>query len=207
MIINHIKKSLKIAYRTGFCTPNYTKITNRYCSVEKLVLSEGIKYFWRAKYIWPLKSGRYLPELHSDVSNSCIWNTVSDSSYFSTKSSTPQTHKFIFDTRKKQVRLFLNGNRALKFWFPSPPQKNNIHQYLKKNKKIGVIPEGQMAHPRPPNAIPTTILMCNMDIKGQKFVCMGVNYLAFNVLLHTKSEQKVIGNWFCTQIISLKTVF
>ena len=30
---------------------------------------------------------------------------------------------------------------------------------------------------------------------------MGVEFLAFNVLLHTKSEQKVIGNWFCETII------
>ena len=35
-------------------------------------------------------------------------------------------------------------------------------------------------------------LMCNNDIKGQKFVCLGVGFLAFNVLLHTKSEQKEI---------------
>ena len=27
---------------------------------------------------------------------------------------------------------------------------------------------------------------------------MGVEFLAFNVLLCIKSEQKVIGNWFCT---------
>ena len=39
-------------------------------------------------------------------------------------------------------------------------------------------------------------LMYNKDIKGYKFVCVGV----FNVLLHTKSEQKVIGNWFYAQI-------
>ena len=28
-------------------------------------------------------------------------------------------------------------------------------------------------------------------IKGYKFVCVGVKFLAFNVLLHSKSEQKV----------------
>ena len=37
-------------------------------------------------------------------------------------------------------------------------------------------------------------LMCNKDIKGYKFVCVGVKFLAFNVLLHTNSEQIVIGN-------------
>ena len=37
-------------------------------------------------------------------------------------------------------------------------------------------------------------LMCNKDIKGQKFMCLGVEFLAYNVLLRTKSEQKVIGN-------------
>ena len=26
-------------------------------------------------------------------------------------------------------------------------------------------------------------------------------YLAFKILLHTKSEQKVVGHWFCAQII------
>ena len=36
--------------------------------------------------------------------------------------------------------------------------------------------------------------MCNWDIKGKKFVCVGVEFVAFNVLVHTKSEQKVIGN-------------
>ena len=41
-------------------------------------------------------------------------------------------------------------------------------------------------------------------------LCVGVEFLAFIVLLHTKSEQKVIGNWFYTPIIfknSLKTCF
>ena len=33
-------------------------------------------------------------------------------------------------------------------------------------------------------------LMCNIGI----FVSVKVEFLAFNVLLHTKSEQKVIGN-------------
>ena len=37
-------------------------------------------------------------------------------------------------------------------------------------------------------------LMCNKDIKGRKFVCLGVQFLAFSVLLHTKSEQRVRGN-------------
>ena len=38
-------------------------------------------------------------------------------------------------------------------------------------------------------------LMCNKDIKGYKFVCVGVEVLAFNVLMHTtKSYQKVIDN-------------
>ena len=39
---------------------------------------------------------------------------------------------------------------------------------------------------------------------------VGVEFLAFNVLLHTKSEQKVIGNKFCAPIIfknSLKIGF
>ena len=41
-------------------------------------------------------------------------------------------------------------------------------------------------------------------------MCVGVEFITFNVLLHTKSEQKVIGNWFCTLIIlknSLKPGF
>ena len=38
-------------------------------------------------------------------------------------------------------------------------------------------------------------LMCNKDIKGYKFVCLGFEVLAFNVLMHTtKSYQKVIDN-------------
>ena len=36
--------------------------------------------------------------------------------------------------------------------------------------------------------------MCNKDIKGYKFVCDGVKFLAPNVSVHTKSEQKMIGN-------------
>ena len=32
------------------------------------------------------------------------------------------------------------------------------------------------------------------------FVCVGVVFLAFNVLLSIKSEQKVIGKWFCALI-------
>ena len=33
-----------------------------------------------------------------------------------------------------------------------------------------------------------------MDIKGEKLVCVGVKFIAFNVLVHIKSEEKVIGN-------------
>ena len=33
-------------------------------------------------------------------------------------------------------------------------------------------------------------------------MCVGVEFLVFNVLLHTKSEQKVIGNLFCAPIIN-----
>ena len=36
--------------------------------------------------------------------------------------------------------------------------------------------------------------MCNKDIEGQKFVCVGVKFLAYNVLLNTMFEQKVIGD-------------
>ena len=32
------------------------------------------------------------------------------------------------------------------------------------------------------------------DIKGYKFMFVGVEFLAFNVLLHTRSDQKVISN-------------
>ena len=32
-------------------------------------------------------------------------------------------------------------------------------------------------------------------------MCVGVEFLAFNVLVHTKSEQKVTGYWFCAPII------
>ena len=48
-------------------------------------------------------------------------------------------------------------------------------------------------------------LMCSRGIKDY-----GVEFIAFNVLLHTKSEQKVIGNRFCAPIIfenPLKTGF
>ena len=41
-------------------------------------------------------------------------------------------------------------------------------------------------------------------------MCVGVEFLAFNVLLQTKSEQKLIGNSFCALIIfknSSKTGF
>ena len=53
-------------------------------------------------------------------------------------------------------------------------------------------------------------LMHNKDIKGYKFVCEGVKFLAFIVLLRIKSKQKVNGNWFYTPIIfknPLKTDF
>ena len=33
-----------------------------------------------------------------------------------------------------------------------------------------------------------------MISKGWKFVCVGVEFLALNVLMHTRSDQKVIGN-------------
>ena len=33
-------------------------------------------------------------------------------------------------------------------------------------------------------------------------MCVGVEFLVFNVLLHSKSEQKVIGNWFGAPIIN-----
>ena len=54
--------------------------------------------------------------------------------------------------------------------------------------------------------------MCN-NINGKKFVCLRVEFLTIkfdpqtdefltiNVLLHTKSEQKVIGISICTPII------
>ena len=32
-------------------------------------------------------------------------------------------------------------------------------------------------------------------------MCVGVEFQDFNVVLHTKSEQKVIGNQFCSPII------
>ena len=35
-------------------------------------------------------------------------------------------------------------------------------------------------------------LICNNNIKDKKFVCVGVEFLAFNILLNTKYEQKVI---------------
>ena len=37
-------------------------------------------------------------------------------------------------------------------------------------------------------------MMGNRDIKGYKFVCVGIKFLAFSVLLRIKSEQKVVGN-------------
>ena len=49
--------------------------------------------------------------------------------------------------------------------------------------------------------------LCNRDIKGKKFVCVGVEFLAFNVLLLIRSEEKVIGNRFCTPIILKSPVF
>ena len=35
------------------------------------------------------------------------------------------------------------------------------------------------------------VLMCNRDNKDYKFLCVGVEFIAFNVSLHTKSEQIV----------------
>ena len=46
--------------------------------------------------------------------------------------------------------------------------------------------------------------MSNSDIKGWKFV-RRVKFPGFNILLHTKSEQKVIGNSFCAPIIFKKS--
>ena len=37
-------------------------------------------------------------------------------------------------------------------------------------------------------------LMRNTDINVWKFMCVGVEFLACNVLVHTRSEQKIIGN-------------
>ena len=48
--------------------------------------------------------------------------------------------------------------------------------------------------------------MCNKDIKGYKFIGVGVDFIAFNVLLYTKSGQKGIGNWFCAPKF-IKTFF
>ena len=51
-------------------------------------------------------------------------------------------------------------------------------------------------------------LMCNRDIKGWKFVCVGSNFEPLMSYLYTKYEQKSI--WFCTPIIfknMLKIVF
>ena len=31
--------------------------------------------------------------------------------------------------------------------------------------------------------------MCNKDIKSYNFVCVGVKFLAFIILLHTKNKQ------------------
>ena len=39
------------------------------------------------------------------------------------------------------------------------------------------------------------------DIKGEKLVCVGIEFLAFDVILRIKSEQKVIGNLFCAPMI------
>ena len=42
-----------------------------------------------------------------------------------------------------------------------------------------------------------------MYLNNLKFACdcVGVEFLAFNVLLHTKPEQKMIGNWFWAPIM------
>ena len=37
-------------------------------------------------------------------------------------------------------------------------------------------------------------LIFNKDVKGQKIACVGVEFVAFNVLFHTQFEQKVLGN-------------
>ena len=37
-------------------------------------------------------------------------------------------------------------------------------------------------------------------------MCVGVEFLALDVLLHTKSEQKVIGNWFWAPMIFINPV-
>ena len=36
--------------------------------------------------------------------------------------------------------------------------------------------------------------MCNTILN---VICVGVDFLTFNVLLHIESERRVIGNWFC----------
>ena len=53
-------------------------------------------------------------------------------------------------------------------------------------------------------------LMYNKILKGHKFVCAKEEFLPLNILLPTKALSKLIGNWFCTQIIfknSEKSVF
>ena len=54
---------------------------------------------------------------------------------------------------------------------------------------------------------PFVRLYCSI---GYKFVCVGVEFLAFNILLRIRSEQKVLVNLFCAPIIfknTLKTGF
>ena len=43
--------------------------------------------------------------------------------------------------------------------------------------------------------------MFGIGILKVRFVCMGVKFLDFSVLLHTNSEQNEIGNWFHEPII------
>ena len=43
--------------------------------------------------------------------------------------------------------------------------------------------------------------MYNKEITVYKFVCVGVEFLAFNVLLRSKSEQKVVVNQFFVPLI------
>ena len=50
-------------------------------------------------------------------------------------------------------------------------------------------------------------MICNRDVKGYKFVFVGVEFLAFDVLFHNISEQKMIGKWFCAPILYRKYFF
>ena len=48
--------------------------------------------------------------------------------------------------------------------------------------------------------------MCNKDIEGRNQCVWGLNFIAFNVLLHTKLEQKLKVNWLCALLIFKKSV-